>query len=176
MISDWNYLTRAKNGDNEACEKIFHKYHNQLLNITAMITGSVDSAKDVVQETFKRILEKRITHFEGSFKAYLTTTAYRLALKEKYRRDRLISDKQADNIDNYNVLDNHIIDETQKIVFSTINAMKDTYKEILVLRFYGNHSYEEISDILNVPIGTVKSRIFYAVKECRILLKKKGIL
>ena len=57
-----------------------------------------------------------------------------------------------------------------------IRGLDDKYREVLVLRFYADHSYEEIADLLRIPLGTVKSRMFNAVKTCRMILKDKGIL
>jgi len=48
-------------------------------------------------------------------------------------------------------------------------------REILALRFFGGHRYEEIARITEVPIGTVKSRIFYAIKTCRETLRNQGV-
>jgi RNA polymerase sigma-70 factor (ECF subfamily) len=177
MISDWEYLTKAKRGDESAANYLFNKYYKSLIRMTALITGSLDSAKDIIQDTFLKLSKKRIKHHEGSFKTYLSTVAYRLALKERYRINRnfslftVIGDRKYES-----PLESQIEDETQKDIFEVIQSLKEIYKEILVLRFYGNHSYEEISEITKIPLGTVKSRIYYAVKECRTIMKKKGIL
>jgi RNA polymerase sigma-70 factor (ECF subfamily) len=177
MTSDWEYLLKAKKGDDRSAEHIFNKYYKSLLRMTALITGSLDSAKDVVQETFIRLIKKRIKHQDGSFKTYITTIAYRLALKEKYRKSKnthflshVLGDRQ---ISPY---EQQIEIETQEHVFKAIQSLQKEKKEILVLKFYGKHSYEEISDITGIPIGTVKSRLFYAVKECGKKLKKQGMI
>ena len=177
MNSDWDYLNSAISGDEKACEFIFNKYNKSLIRMTSLITGSLDAAKDIVQETFYRLINSRIKHQQGSFKTYLTTIAFRLALKEKYRT------KKSQLIDEYNLmedsvslLEDHISKETQKNVFHAIHCLHPDHRDILVLRFYGEHSYEEIADITQIPVGTVKSRIFYAVKACREKLKEKGVL
>jgi RNA polymerase sigma-70 factor (ECF subfamily) len=177
MKTDWEFLIEAKKGDDVSAEYIFSKYYQSLIRMTILITGSLDSAKDVVQETFVRIVQKRIKSKEGNFKSYLTTIAYRLALKEKYRNKKItnlsfISNKEFSPPP----IDSFIKDESQKNIFNAIQSLADNKKEILVLRFYGKHSYEEISEITGIPIGTVKSRIYYAVKECGSLLKKQGLL
>lgn len=177
MSSDWDYLTRARNGDEKSCVFIFNKYNKSITRMTALITGSLDSAKDIVQETFFRLINTRIKHMKGNFKTYVTTIAYRLALKEKYRLNQskqglneYLEDKSESPIDE------QINEETQTYIFQAINSLHPDHRNALVLRFYGEHSYEEIADITQVPIGTVKSRIFYAVKECREKLKERGVL
>ena len=177
MKSDWENLLDAKRGDDESADYIFNKYYHPLVRMTMLITGSIDSAKDIVQETFIRLVKKKIKQKEGNFKSYLTTIAYRLALKEKYRKRKTIG---LDSIIEKGYSDVPALKqeqfEMQKIVFDTIQNLEENKKEILVLRFYGNHSYEEIAEITGVPLGTVKSRIFYAVKECGVKLREKEIL
>ena len=145
--------------------------------MTALITGSADSAKDIVQETFFRLINNRIKNQNGNFKTYLTTIAYRLALKEKYRLNRskhgpdeYLEDKSESPIEE------QINEETQNNVFQAIYSLQPNYRDILVLRFYGEHIYEEIAEITQLPLGTVKSRIFYAVKACGEKLKERGVL
>jgi RNA polymerase sigma-70 factor (ECF subfamily) len=177
MTSDWEHLTRAKNGDEESFVIIFNKYNKMLLRMTSLITGSIDSAKDIAQESFIRLIKKRVKHQDGNFKTYLTTVAYRLALKERYRINKNTSVNEVSIMDNsVSPLDNQINKENQINVFATINSLPKKQKEILVLRFYGNHSYEEIAKITNLPLGTVKSRIYYAVKQCGKILRDKGYL
>ena len=68
-----------------------------------------------------------------------------------------------------------IQNETDKLIFRIIQSLPDEQKEILAFRFFGGHSYEEIAHITGIPIGTVKSRIFYAIKSCREKLKQQGV-
>jgi len=53
------------------------------------------------------------------------------------------------------------------MVASAINNLDNAHRDILLLRFYAGLSYDEIAVLLDIPLGTVKSRIFYAVKSCR---------
>ena len=114
MTSDWEHLTRAKNGDEESFVIIFNKYNKMLLRMTSLITGSIDSAKDIAQESFIRLIKKRVKHQDGNFKTYLTTIAYRLALKERYRINKNTSVNEVSIMDNsVSPLDNQINKENQ---------------------------------------------------------------
>jgi RNA polymerase sigma-70 factor (ECF subfamily) len=66
--------------------------------------------------------------------------------------------------------------ERERLVVKAIRSLDDAHRTTLVLRFYGEHSYEEIATLTGAPLGTVKSRLFYAVKQCREWLKTKGVL
>lgn len=177
MNTDWDYLTYAKNGDEKAAEFLFRKYSKPIIKMAALITGSLDSAKDILQETFLRLIYKKVKHREGNFKTYVTTIAYRLALKEKYRTNRSYSINEKDFVnENDSTVKDHSDKETKSTIFSVINSLPLNQREILVLRFYGGHSYEEIARITKLPLGTVKSRIFYAVKACGSKLKLRGVI
>ncbi len=176
MISDWVCLALAREGDESAWRILFQRHHAVLLRMTSLITGSNDAAEDLVQESFVRLMDCDIRHQEGSFRAYLTTIAYRLALKERQRTHvdhRLSGDIVADDVPS--PLEMAIQSERDRLIVRVIQSLPIHQKEILVLRFYGGHSYEEIAAITETPIGTVKSRIFYAVKTCRTELKRRGI-
>jgi RNA polymerase sigma-70 factor (ECF subfamily) len=175
--TDWDHLTNAKNGDEKSAEILFSKYSKSIIKMAALITGSLDSAKDILQETFLRLINKKAKHHDGSFKTYVTTIAYRLALKEKYRTNKSSSINEIGFIyENDSTLKNHSDEERKSNIFAVINSLPLNQKEILVLRFYGGHSYEEIAEITTLPIGTVKSRIFYAVKACGKKLKHRGVI
>jgi len=177
MRSDWEYLGRARDGEEDAWRLLFEKHYVPLVRLTALITGSIDAAKDIAQETFFRLLRVRQQHDEGNFKAYVSTIAFRLALKEKARVRRA---KHAENPespgDTPSPLETVVQAEEQKQIVRVIQLLPDHYREIIVLRFYGEQSYEEMAETLAIPIGTVKSRIFYAVKACREQLEKRGML
>ena len=177
MISDWNCLERARNGDEEAWRLLFERHNTSLIKFTSLIIGSIDAAKDVTQESFIRLIHSRTKHREGSFKAYLSIIAYRLALKEKKRRQR------NHNLDGFETaaetptpLEAVVEQEQAKQVVRTIRSLPEHQRDILVLRFYGEHSYDAIARITKLPVGTVKSRIFYAVKTCQEKLREKGVL
>ena len=177
MTSDWELVRKAKNGDKNSWDDLFLKYYRHLIRVAALIIGSVDGAKDIVQETFLRLIRTRIRHYKGNFKSYITLIAFRLALKEKKRIFRNKNIDELDFIDNSLQSANEVINSEQRhFILNAISSLPEEQKEILVLRFYGEYSYEEIAQIISVPVGTVKSRIFYAVKGCRDKLRKKGVL
>ena len=177
MRPDWDYLAQAQTGDENAWRHLVERHSPQLIKMAFLITGSLEAAKDIVQESFVRLFRQGAKHQQGSFKAYLSTIAYHLALKEKKRG------LQNQNIENLELPDHNpgpmesvLQKERDRHLVEIIGSLDLHHRNILVLRFYGNHSYEEIAQITNSPIGTVKSRIFHAVKACREGLRKKGII
>lgn len=177
MNSDWEILSDARKGDQNASKILFEKYYRTIVKMAALITGSMDIAEDILQETFVRLLNRKIKHKKGSLKSYLTTIAFRLALKEKKRLGRYLRSEGKEYIDNTNSpLESRIMEENQNYIFETITSLPEHQKVVLVLRFYNELSYEDIADILQLPVGTVKSRIYYAVKACRGKLIERRVI
>ncbi len=177
MISDWDCLANARNGDEAAWQRLIERHHPRLIRMTFLITGSMHTAQDLVQETFIRLLRLRANPRGGCFSAYLSRIAFNLALKEKKRiqRNRTLDDLNP--VDKAPTpLEALMKKERDRCLAKVIGSLEENHRHILVLRFYGGHSYEEIARITNLPLGTVKSRIFYAVKQCRKGLHEKGII
>ena len=176
MNPDWEDFRRARRGDESAWRRLVDRHRPRLSTMAFLICGRSASAADCVQEAFVRLAHSPPTHEQGSLSGYLSTMVYRLAVKELYRQRRL------SEIDDTNIaesartpLENVIKDEEERLTYAAIQMLDDVHRHVLVLRFYGNHSYEEIAELTHVPIGTVKSRLFYAVKLCREVLEKRGV-
>lgn len=177
MSSEWELVDRAKRGDEAAWTILIRQHHSRLLSLTLLITGCPDTAKDVAQETLVRLLSAEIRHRAGSVGGLLSTIAFRLAVKEKNRRARLTDIEQQGAPDAAaSPLDMLLAEERDRHVAAAILALDDAHRSVLALRFYGGCSYDEIAELTGTPLGTVKSRIFYAVKYCQNELRKRGIL
>lgn len=176
MTDDWECLKRARAGDDDSWRILFTRHYPLLVRMTSFITGSLDSAQDIAQEAFVKLLKADIRHQNGSFKSLLSTIAYRLALKERKHSTethKAVTDNIVD--DSQSWLEAAIQDETERIIASTIHSLSPEHREVLTLKYFGGHTYEEITVMAGIPLGTVKSRIFYAIKCCQEELKKQGV-
>lgn len=187
--SEWECFGRAQRGDEMAWRVLMARHQTRLAALALFVTGSSAAADEVVQETFVRALRARIKNTSGSVRGFLGTIAYRLAVKEaaRLRRNVRLDDVDArkglnatDGLDvrrqGENALDRLLTDERHRLVAEAITSLDPEHRDVLILRLYGGDSYEEIAETLGVPLGTVKSRVFYAVKSCRDALKRKGAL
>jgi RNA polymerase sigma-70 factor (ECF subfamily) len=168
--SDEELIARFQEGDVYAFDTIVHRYKDPLLNFVYHFLGDRIDAEDVVQETFVRVYRnKHMYRNIAKFSTWIYTIASNLAKTELRRRKRRrlfsISQMGYDNKD-YDVPDplrtaDLQVDGTMKEVFirKEIDALPVKFKEVVVLRDIDEFSYEEISDILKIPIGTVKSRV-----------------
>lgn len=177
MDSGWECFIRARNGDKSAWRELVNSHRPRLMSLAVLITGSVTDAEDIVQETFTRAIITGARHYKSTLEKYLSTIAFRLSLKEKKRSHRQASLEEIQLIDaTRDSLDSVLLTERDRHIAGAIRGLDRKHRDVLVLRFYGNCSYEEIAELLEISLGTVKSRIFYAVKTCREILKEKGIL
>jgi RNA polymerase sigma-70 factor (ECF subfamily) len=177
MTAGWDELAQARMGNQKAWSVLFEQYSPQLLRMAALMTGSTDAARDCVQETFVRVLDSVVRHRTGSLRAYLSTIVFRLALKENIRVSRLDPPAGLEPVSSDpSPLEDAIADERQREVARVIRELPSHHREVLILRLHGDHSYEEIAEMTGLPLGTVKSRIFHAVKLARQQMKKRGIV
>jgi len=177
MDTDWGCLARARQGDEAAWQILLRRHAPRLTRMIFLITGSEAAAEDLVQNTFVELFRKGPRHQGGSLSAYLSTVAYHMALKEK---KRMLSREPLDHVELLDRTDTPLeamLSRERDVILAKVIASLDRHhRDILILRFYGEHSYEEISRISDLPVGTVKSRIFYAVKTCREKLHEKGLI
>jgi RNA polymerase sigma-70 factor (ECF subfamily) len=98
-------------------------------------------------------------------------------VKENLRRNRLAEgpSESADSPDP-TPFDLTVRREQEREIFRAIRMLAPSQRDILVLRFYGEYGYEEIATMTGVALGTVKSRIFYAVKTVRTMLQSRGVI
>ena len=175
MCEDWSDYRAAKRGDQAAWRRLVDRHHPRLTAMALLICGDAASA-DCVQEAFARLAHSPPAHERGSLGGYLSKTVYRLALKELYRRRRQREIDGEDYEDPARTpLEAVLRNEDERMIAAAIRSLDDVHRHVLVLRFYGEHSYEEIAELTHVPLGTVKSRLFHAVKKCRETLAMKGI-
>ena len=170
QLSDEDLIERFQQGDANAYELIVKRYKNQLLNFVFRFLGNQEEAEDVVQETFLRVFRTRFAYTRvAKFSTWIYTISGNLARTELRRRKRRrlfsISDMGLEDRD-YEIADDVLNPEAQanstlqeEIIQREIGKLSPKFREVIILRDVQELSYEEISKIIRVPIGTVKSRV-----------------
>lgn len=168
--TDEDLIERFQNGDLYAFDLIVKRYKNQLMNFVYRFLGNAEEAEDLVQETFLRVYRNRKAYQKvAKFSTWIYTIAGNLAKTELRKRKRRkffsISDL------GYNEKDYDISDEAfnpekdvdsrmkEEIIHREINDLSPKFREVILLRDVQQLSYEEISQIVDIPLGTVKSRV-----------------
>jgi len=183
---DAQRVSLCKNGDVDAFEVLVKKHQKRMLNIAYRMIGSYEDACEVVQDAFVSAF-KNMQNFEerARFSSWLYTIVINLSrnrLKQleikSYREDSSLNDPVFTDesqitvepaSDEPSVLERLEKRDVQKKVQGCINSLDNESREVVVLRDIQGFSYDEISDMLKIPEGTVKSRLFrarYTLRDC----------
>ncbi|HQR34629.1 MAG TPA: sigma-70 family RNA polymerase sigma factor [Blastocatellia bacterium] len=184
-MDDHSLLAATLTGDEAAFKELVRRYQNQITNYVYRMLDDYDRAVDLAQETFLRVYTSAERYQATySFSTYIYRIAHNLAISELRQRKRrklmqfpmFFSDKDSDEVeieieDQRQVLadDSMIAAQQREAVTKAIASLPEKYRAALVLCDIEEKSYEEISEVLDLPVGTVKSRI----NRARNLLKDK---
>jgi RNA polymerase sigma-70 factor (ECF subfamily) len=186
---DNHYVVLCQRGDTNAFQALVERYQKKMLNIAYRITGDYEEACETVQEAFLSAF-KAIKKFRGeaAFSTWLTGITMnharnRLKKMRSHSHHEGVSIDDPIEIETGQILYNHpsqeepIIEQLEKKelqakVQECIGTLDDEFREVLVLRDMQEFSYDEIHAILNIPEGTIKSRLFRARKALKNCLKK----
>jgi RNA polymerase sigma-70 factor (ECF subfamily) len=168
-------VERVKAGDSEAFSLLVDKYQNRIFNFVKMMVQNREEAEDLTQEALiKGFNSIGKLQSASSFKSWLFRIANNTVL-DSIRRKRIeIADAEESLKETYvdsATPETRILTEkrTQAVKWA-LSRLKEEQRRILVLCDLEGLSYREISDALNVPFGTVQSRIFYARRKLKELL------
>jgi RNA polymerase sigma-70 factor (ECF subfamily) len=154
----------------QAFDLLVRRYKDQLLNYVFRFVGNRADAEDIVQETFLRVYKNKHYYKEiAKFSTWVYTIAGNLAKTELRRRKRRkvfsVSNFVNDERD-YDIKDTARNPEervdgrmTDSYIQNAIDKLPAKFKEVILLRDVQGFAYEEISQILGIPLGTVKSRV-----------------
>jgi RNA polymerase sigma-70 factor (ECF subfamily) len=183
-LSDEELILRFQKDDNEAFNNIVRRYKDRLVNFLYRYTGSFDEAEDIAQDTFLRLYRLKHTYREvGKFSSWFYTIALNQAKshkRDKIRHQAISLDKtygederEFELPSDSKLPDEEVMsDDESFFVQKAINALEEKHKEIIILRDIQDMEYEEIAKILNIPVGTVKSRINRARESLKVTLEK----
>ncbi len=189
IYSDEDLIKRFQDGDEQAYVELVNRYRDRLMNFVYRFTSDSEQSEDIVQETLiKLYTHKHYYKKIAKFSTWIYTIAANYAKtelrKKKNRKITNLSQMSSDEKD-YDLpsvqpdADQLIESEyLEKRIQSAINTLPLHFKTVIVLRDIQELSYDEISNIVEVPLGTVKSRINRArlqlQKELKDLKKEKN--
>lgn len=159
-------------------KSLIEEYRNNIKKIISNMTGSEN--EDIEQEVYIRTWKNIDKYKEnGKFKSWINTITANLCrdyLKSSYFRhsqntvtedDELIQIKD----EKENIESEFIQKQRHKRIMDAVDALKPKFREVVVMYEMQDMSYEEISEKLKCPVGTVRSRLFNARKELSVTLK-----
>ncbi|MCB9392018.1 MAG: sigma-70 family RNA polymerase sigma factor [Calditrichaeota bacterium] len=167
---DLALIERIRSGDEHAFAELIDQYKGLVLNLVARMSGRVENAEDLAQEVFIRVW-KGLHNFRGECK--LSTWVYRIALNLAIAESKTArSRSQFYDIDDPTVErgpqfvsdgeENPYADEVllKEQMIRLLPNMPEKHRQAVVLFYLKQLSYNEISEIMDVPVGTVKSYLF----------------
>ena len=173
--SDQQLVKRVQEGDKKAFDLLVLKYQHRIAGLVSRFVSDSDEVQDVTQEAFIKAY-RAMGNFRGDSQFY--TWMYRIAINTA--KNHLVSrsrrpQNNAVDIDDAEYYEsatklkdiatperNIMTEQLKDSVNASIKALPEDLRSALTLREYDGLSYEEIADVMNCPVGTVRSRIFRA--------------
>lgn len=166
-----NCIHRSQAGDGEAFAELFHRYKNLVYKTAYLMLGSASEAEDMLQEVFLEVHHALPSY--NPARAAFTTWLYRITVNDclnwqRKRRLKLIP------LELLSAVSPHSLEAPREerlgeddAVWQAIGKLNPKLRTVVVLRYYWDLSYAEITQILNLPLGTVKSRLNRALLTLR---------
>jgi RNA polymerase sigma-70 factor (ECF subfamily) len=187
-LLDAELVRRVQAGDAKAFDVLVQKYQHKVINLIGRFVSDHAECQDIAQDAFIKAF-RAINSFRGDSQFY--TWLYRIAANtaKNYLASRArkspgytVDVEDAEHFEGESRLKEYtnpenllLTDEIKRTIFNAIDRLPDDLKSAITLREIDGLSYEEIADVMDCPIGTVRSRIFRARdvidKELRPLLE-----
>lgn len=196
-------LIKNKNGqilNEEKYSKFYEQYHKFVFSIAYKITKDPQEAEDIVHDVFiKCVDEYRQYDQEKRFKPWLGAITKNHSINEMKKKSSrpthyvgIIHESDynhnnnnatEDDLSYFNAVDEKIKTpyenaknkEKRQIINKSLEKLKEEFKEVIKLKYFEGLQYEEIAEKINVPIGTVMSRIYNAKRKLKEELIKDGV-
>ena len=177
MKDQENIIARARRGDAGAFEQLVETYREQVYRIALRMCGNAADADEAAQEAFLAAW-KGLPNFRGDsqFSTWLYQLTTHAAIDLMRREKRQIAAEDITEVTAPGPQQQAERRETQETVRDAILQLAPEYRQIVVLRFLEDLSYEEIGAALKLPSGTVKSRLNRAKAQLKDILSKSGNL
>jgi RNA polymerase sigma-70 factor (ECF subfamily) len=174
--ADKQLVISCLSGDTAAFEQIVRKYQKTIFNLVYHMTHDFDHAEDLTQSVFVKVYEN-LDRYNTNYKFY--SWIYRIAVNEslnfikRQKKNETLpegiestsekADRHADN------------DELQQSINYALGELEPEYRILIIMRHFLDYSYHDISQTLQIPEKTVKSRLYSARQTLARILTKKGM-
>lgn len=170
-------VRRYQDNDEEAFDALFHRHLNRVYALVCQQVGDPEEARDVTQEVFVRVYA-HIRSFRGQ--SAFTTWLYRVAVnvclehRRKWARrgnhavftplEDLTRELPAEDEDPMEAVARH---QTQETIQAAVHSLPEPHRLVVTLRYFQGLSCKEIAEVLDCPVGTVNSRLHYAMAKLK---------
>ena len=177
MLTNENHLLdKSQKGDKGAYGFIVNHYKERAYSIALGYVGTIDDAYDLSQEAFiKAYLNIKTFDLSKSFFNWFYQILKRLCLNFLRDKKTIFTNEaiELDNLSSKNLTPEELNEqkETYKIIWAAMGQLSVEAREIIILKEFKEMSYKEIAELLDIPQGTVMSRLYHARKTLKALIE-----
>ena len=180
MIS---YVEQAAAGDAKAIETLYKYTYSGAYSLTNHLCANQNDVEDILQESYITAFSRLNTiRDKAAFPAWLkkiVVNTWRAFAKEKSNAyETTVSDVMDDYFDesrySESALDAVEISETSREIYELVNELPENQRVCMILFYYEDMKVDEIADVLNIPVGSVKSRLYYGRQQLRRMMEIRG--
>ncbi|MGE4498161.1 MAG: sigma-70 family RNA polymerase sigma factor [Deferribacterales bacterium] len=183
-MGDALVVEKVIEGDAASYELLIRKYQSKLFSTVLHMVKNRELAEDIVQESFLRAFRKLDTlNNRSQFYPWIKRIALNMALNH-FEKEKRVLDVETDE-DESSFFENiasgespeelTLKEEMKRYVRMFVDSLPDRLRVVIILREVEDMSYEEIAEMLNIPLGTVRSRLFNARNIIKERLIKQGL-
>lgn len=172
-IEDKILIQEFKNGNKSSLEKIYVKYKNSLFRLIWYYVQNIEDAEDILQMVFEKLI-KNIHKYNPQKDVRFKTYLYRISInlcKDFLRHKKILNLIKMDSVKEIAEYDANIEEiekeEIKSLVRRSVKELPSKYRDVIILIYFEDMKYDEVANILNKPLGTIKSRANYGLKLLR---------
>ncbi|HBN09015.1 MAG TPA: hypothetical protein DD435_10335 [Cyanobacteria bacterium UBA8530] len=173
-------IRRSQSGDRQAFAELIRCHQNEVYGVALRFLGNPEEAKDVAQEAFIRIY-RNLGQFRGTSKfstwTFIIVRNLCYARMRRLEKDGFCSGENEEGREDLETLPEALViqRDTQRGIQEALGELPEKYRLVISLFHFQALKYEEIAALLELPIGTVKNRLFRGKTMLRESLEKRGI-
>ena len=164
----------CQKGDRRAFDALVRKFEKPVYNAAFRMLGNPDDAADVTQTTFLKLF-RNLNRYNPQFRLF--SWIYRIAINESIHQLNLRKPREPlrEMPDTDTSEETAVRDELRREIQVVLMELQEDHRAVLVLRYFGECSYDEMGEILQLPEKTVKSRLYTARHQLKAGLQSHGI-
>ncbi|HOW45774.1 MAG TPA: sigma-70 family RNA polymerase sigma factor [Candidatus Aminicenantes bacterium] len=181
-------IRRVLRGDRKAFEELMRKYERRIYGFVVRMVRNEETAIDLTQDFFIKIytvLDKY--NFEYKFSTWAYRICYNLVIDHIRKHQAQVDSLDDDSVSPRDLLESDNVSredgfralaraETRDYVWRVVDQIPLKFRELILLRYIQDLKYEEIAEIMSLPVGTVKNRIFKAKEILKQEMERDGML
>jgi RNA polymerase sigma factor (sigma-70 family) len=181
LPSDYDLLALVRQGDREAFAQVYDRYSEAAYSLAVRIVRDRDLAADVVQDAFLAVWKnaRAFDPARGQASTWILTMTHNKAVdlvrrEQRRRADQLDEDRL--EVPSSEASPDHLawLSSARGQIREAMERLPEHHRQVIELAYFGGYSQSELAQILAVPMGTVKSRTFAALKALRVALEESG--